>query len=101
MFNQLFRHSYHITKHTNAPLLEERLNYLLYWQELGKPRNTILSIANKLLRIVEYLQLDIKDVVTLAEVEDAADRWSRYSIYKKDHTCLGRKSVLSGMPLIG
>jgi integrase/recombinase XerD len=91
MFNQLFRHGYHITKHTNVPLLEERLNYLRYWQELGKPRNTILSIANKLLRIVEYLQLDIKDVVTLAEVEDAADRWSRYSNHLQKRAYLSRK----------
>lgn len=77
MFNQLLRSSYYITKHVNAPLLEERLNYLQYWHELGKAHSTLTSIAQYLLRIVEYLQLDTQDIVTIEEVEVAADLWAR------------------------
>ena len=78
MFNQLFKYTYCITKHTNAPLLAERLKYLQSWQELGIAHDTLTSIAGHLIRIVDYLQLDTRDVITLEEVEVAADRWARY-----------------------
>ncbi|WHA05797.1 tyrosine-type recombinase/integrase (plasmid) [Candidatus Megaera polyxenophila] len=78
MFNQLFRSSYYVTKHINTPLLEERLNYLQYWHEAGKAHSTLTTIAQYLVRIVEYLQLDTTDIVTIEEVEVAADLWARY-----------------------
>jgi integrase/recombinase XerD len=77
MFNQLFKSNYHITKHINAPLLEARLNYLQYWHELGRSSSTLMTIEQYLIRIVEYLQLDIKNIVTMEEVEVAADLWAR------------------------
>ena len=52
MFDQIFRKTFTINKHLNAPLVEERLEYLKRWHKLGRANNTITSIAQYLLRII-------------------------------------------------
>lgn len=76
MFSQLFNKTYTIKKHFSAPLLEERLNYLKYWVDRGTPLNTIKAIAQNLLRIIEYLHLETANLITIEDVEKAADRWA-------------------------
>ncbi|MDD9335267.1 MAG: hypothetical protein PV347_04445 [Rickettsiaceae bacterium] len=63
MFNKIFKKASTIRKHINAPLLEERLQYLQYWDTLGRSRSTIQSTAQYLLRIIDYLNLETNDVV--------------------------------------
>jgi hypothetical protein len=65
MFNKIFKRDFTINKHMNAPLLEERLKYLQYWDELGRSINTLQSIAQYLLRIVDYLNLESSDIITV------------------------------------
>lgn len=78
MFNKIFNKPYTIRKHINAPLLEERLNYLLYWDKLGRALNTMRTIAQYLLRVIDYLNLGTNNVVTREEIELAACAWARY-----------------------
>jgi len=78
MFNKIFKRPYTVKKHTNFPLLDERLAYLRYWDRRTNSKNTLQSAAQYLLRIVEYLNLENNYVVTINEIENAANRWGRY-----------------------
>ena len=78
MFEQIFRKPYAIKKHLNAPLFEERLEYIKHWHEAGRANATLTSIAQYLLRIIMYLNLEKHRIVTLKEIESAANLWVSY-----------------------
>lgn len=78
MFKQIFKRAYTIKKHTNMPLLEQRLKYLLYWEERGRSAHTHRTIAQYLLRIIEFLGVETNGVITTEEIESAANKWNRY-----------------------
>jgi integrase/recombinase XerD len=78
MFNKIFKRAYTVKKHVHAPLLTERLKYLQYWNERTNSLNTLQSVAQYLLRIVDYLHLKKTGVVTIEQLESAADKWGRY-----------------------
>jgi integrase/recombinase XerD len=78
MFSKIFSKSYTVSKHINAPLLEERLEYLQYWNQLGRATGTLQSIAQYLLRIIDYLHLETNNIVTRKEIELAANTWGNY-----------------------
>ena len=75
---QICKRSYYRERHIHAPLLQERLQYLQYWADRNISHHTLKSIAQYLLRIVEYLHLENGKIITLAEIEKAADRWAKY-----------------------
>jgi integrase/recombinase XerD len=75
---QICKRSYYRQRHIQTPLLQERLQYLQYWADQNMSLHTLKSIAQYLLRIVEYLHLEKYRVVTLAEIEKAATRWAKY-----------------------
>lgn len=78
MFDQLIKRSYYRQKHLKAPLLEERRAYIQYWADQGRSLNTLKTVAENLLRIVEFLHLESYRLVTLEEVENAANDWGSY-----------------------
>ena len=78
MFKKIFKRSHTIQKHFDAPLLEERLKYLQFWDDRTKSLHTLKSIAQILLRIIDFLNLANDNDVTVEEVEIAADCWARY-----------------------
>lgn len=78
-FDQIFiKRSYYREKHLNAPLLEERISYLQYWSERTKSQHSLRSIAQYLLRIVEFLHLENLGIVTLCQIEKSATDWAKY-----------------------
>ena len=79
MFDEINRSAIYRKKHLVAPLLEERLQYLQYLKARGRSLSTIKSVADYLLRIIEFLRLDTKRTVTLKEIETAANIWARYN----------------------
>jgi len=82
MLEKIIKRSYYRKKHLEAPLLDERIQYIQYWADKGRALNTLHEIANYLLRIVEFLHLDSQRVVKLEEIHLAADAWA---IYKYNH----------------
>lgn len=78
LFDQLIRRSYYRQRHLDAPLLNERLLYIQSWADQGKSRDYLKDAANYLLRVVEFLHLKTYRIITLAEVENAANKWSHY-----------------------
>ena len=79
MFEELIKRSYYAKKHMEAPLLAERIQYVQQWIDRGYPRSTVTSVAQYLLRIIEFIPLKTtKRTITIQEVETAADKWASY-----------------------
>lgn len=80
LFNKIFERRHALQCHVNAPLLEERLKYLQYWSDNGATLSTLRFIAHYLLAIIDYLKLQKKEVISLKEIQKAADKWAKRSI---------------------
>jgi len=78
MFEKIIKRSYYRQRHFDAPLLDERIKYIQYWSEKGRSQSTLKAIANNLLRVVEFLHLKTRRIVTLKEVKNAAKSWGSY-----------------------
>lgn len=78
MLEKIIRRPFYKEKHLKAPLLEERLTYLKPLYEQGRTLNYIKMFAEYLLRIVEFLKLKTKRIVTHKEIEKAANCWAKY-----------------------
>ena len=78
MFDQLFKRPYYIRRHINAPLLIERTEYIQNYKQHGRKAKTLLDIAQYLLRVIEFLHLETCHIVTMEEIEKAADEWAKY-----------------------
>jgi len=78
MFDQINKRSFYRKNHLEAPLLEERLIYLESLNNRGNSLTTIKTAACFLLRIIEFLGLKAKKIVTNKEIEEAANSWEQY-----------------------
>ena len=78
MFEKMFKRPHYVKRHINAPLLEERVKYIKYWEELGRSKKTLTTIAQYLLRIVDFLPLETENLITIKQVEEAANNWAKY-----------------------
>lgn len=79
MLKELIKRAYYLKKHLEAPLLEEREYYLRQWADKGAALSSLKSVANYLLRIVEFLQLETASTkVSLERIEQAAKAWAGF-----------------------
>ena len=74
MFEALFTDGGTIDRYRGAPLLEERLSYLLHCAEAGSRLPTLRKIAAHQTSLVHILDLHEDDQVSVARVEAAADK---------------------------
>lgn len=82
MFDQLFERPSAVEHHLHGPLLETRLRYLKHYAQQGASKSTLRTLAQQMLVIIDYLQLDGSNgEISEAEIEDAANRW----INRKHH----------------
>jgi site-specific recombinase XerD len=97
MFDQVIKRAYYLNKHLEAPLLKEREAYLQYWADKGLSRHTLKSIADYLLRIVEFLHLEIEGIITLETLEKAATAWGGFQFnhpMKKSFSNSGKRRFM-------
>ena len=97
MLDQIIRRTYYLNKHIEAPLLKERQDYLQHWASKGVCRHTLKSIADYLLRIVQFLHLEIDSIITLKVVEKAATAWGKFQFnhpMKKSFSKTGEKRFI-------
>ena len=80
MFNQLFQCPKARRLHLSAPLLEERIRYLIYLSEQGFKPLKIRDFASCQLRLIKHLRLEENKMVTYKEITSAANRWALYSM---------------------
>lgn len=76
MFEALFTDGGTIDRYWGAPLLDERLSYLLHCAEAGARLPTLRKIAAHQTSLVHFLDLHAGDRVSVAQVEAAAGQWS-------------------------
>ncbi len=81
MLVQLIKRAYYLQKHLEAPLLKEREDYLQQCADKGAARSTLKSVANYLLRIVQFLPLgDVVEKVSIADIERCAKDWGNLQL---------------------
>lgn len=94
MLDQVIKRAYYLNKHLEAPLLKERQDYLQHWASKGVCRHTLKSIADYLLRIVQFLHLENGGTITVEAVEKAASTWGKFQFnhpMKKSFSKTGEK----------
>lgn len=97
MLDQVIKRAYYLNKHLEAPLLKERQDYLRHWASKGVCRHTLKSIADYLLRIVQFLHLENDGTITLEAVEKAASAWGEFQFnhpMKKSFSKTGEKRFI-------
>jgi site-specific recombinase XerD len=77
MFQKLFKRPHAIKKQLTGPLLEERLQFLVHCEEHGAARSTLREIAIYQLIVIDCLKLLHKGIITLTEIEAAAECWAQ------------------------
>lgn len=90
LLNRLFERRHARKRHTFAPLLHERLQYLQYWDNLKAKDGTLRRIAQYQLLIMDLLPFQTVRMMSIHEIEEAAEKWAknekvrwRNSIYSK------------------
>ncbi len=74
MFQDLFIDRGTIARYRSAPLLEERLSYLMHCAQAGLRPSTLRTIAVDQVRLVRRLGLREAEPVSVSRIESAADR---------------------------
>jgi site-specific recombinase XerD len=98
MLDQVIKRAYYLNKHLEAPLLRERQDYLQQWASKGVCRHTLKSVADYLLRIVQFLHLENDGTITLEAVVKAASEWGKFQFnhpMKKSFSKTGEKRFIS------
>jgi integrase/recombinase XerD len=98
MLQHVIRRAYYLNRHLEAPLLNEREEYLEYLAGTGYYRETLKITAEYLLRIVQFLKLEDGRIITIGEIEKAAAAWAKSPHHhpqkKKFSRSGGKKFVL-------
>jgi len=76
LFNRLFERRHALKRYTFAPLLKERLLYLQQWADLNAKDGTLRKIAQYQLIIMNLLNFFTVRIVSVDEIEDAAEKWA-------------------------
>lgn len=83
LFNQLFERHHALKRQTTAPLLQERLMYLQHRADSGAKKCTLRRIAQYLLLIMDYLHFFSLRMISLKEIERAAEKWAANEAIKR------------------
>lgn len=98
MLDQLIKRAYYLEKHLQAPLLKDREDYLQHLSAKGLSRHTLKSVADYLLRIVQFLHLENSDrIITIQAIEKAAAAWGKFECnhpMKKSYSTTGEKKFI-------
>jgi len=94
MFHKLFERAHALNRYLSAPLYENRLKYLAHCAEQGTAHVTLRRIAMYQLIVIEHLQLTSERIVTLNEVEAAANLWGQKQSQRifKNHNIMFSRS---------
>ena len=77
MLEELFKSPTILSRHRNAPLLEERTCYLASRAGEGYAHGTLLRIARELFQIVQLLHIPFTSKVTSEQLRATGERWAR------------------------
>jgi integrase/recombinase XerD len=80
MFEDLFSYPKVLARHRTGPSVDARERFLAHCAGYGAARGTLLRLANELLVVAERIDVDSGKSYLLADVEAAAERWTRYQL---------------------
>jgi integrase/recombinase XerD len=97
MFDELFTSRQAIDRHSNSPLLEERLRYLAHCGAQGSTISSLRLIAQHLLVFIEQFDLEVEHNVGLEQIQKAANVWvgSRPQAHGMTNCWYGRMRFIS------
>ena len=72
MFETIFSRPCTIAIHQTAPLYEERCRYLLRHAQSGATADTLRAIAHDQLSLINHLNLQANQRISVRQIEDAA-----------------------------
>ena len=78
MFNTLFYYPRVLARHCQGPSAQARERYLTHCADQGAARNTLLRTARELLVIAERLDLTTDQMISIRQVEAAAEHWVQH-----------------------
>lgn len=78
MFNKLYERPSFVQAQINAPLLNERIDYIKSVMKKCKSLSAIQNTANYLLKIIDFLNLKQRRIVTLDEIDKAANNFATH-----------------------
>ncbi len=79
MLEELFRYPKVLSRHREAPLLNEREQFLQHCAKEGMARSTLISIARELRIIVQRLEVTASErPLTRTQINAAAECWARH-----------------------
>jgi Phage integrase, N-terminal SAM-like domain len=79
MLDIIFRTPSALKRHRSVPLVKEREVFLMHLLRQGSSRPAVRTVAILLLHIIRVMKLRKMRDIPLAEVQEAANRWARYS----------------------
>jgi integrase/recombinase XerD len=82
MLISLFKYPAVLDRHRNAPLYEERNNYLRYRAQQGCKQKSLLRIARELLQISKLMQMSTGLMVSTQQIEVMAEKWARRQYHR-------------------
>lgn len=82
MFEKIYSRKNNILRHSQAPLLNERIKYLQYWEKNGAVKATLRRIAQIILSIAENFNWKCKRLFTIEEINEAAKKWDKQRLKK-------------------
>lgn|GEM_PF-2536968 len=75
LFSRLFKLPRALKRHVNAPLLDERLEYLQILEDNGATKKYLQRIAQNLLVIMDYLEFFELRSISIKEIKIAYECW--------------------------
>jgi hypothetical protein len=75
MIDKIFTFESTRSRHREAPLFNERNQYLSYMLDHGVSRNRLRTISSMLLHVVRLMAMDHLRMVSVEEVREAGHRW--------------------------
>ena len=80
MFEDLFTSPKAFARHRTGRSAEARERFLAHCAGYGAAHSTLLRLANELLVVAERIDVDSGKGYSLADVEAAAERWTRFQL---------------------
>jgi len=81
VFETLFKYQGVVARHRSGPFPDLRERFLIHCADQGLAHATLLHVANELLVVAGRMDLTAERLITLAEIEAAADK-SQISIWE-------------------
>jgi site-specific recombinase XerD len=84
MFEQLFTYRGVVSRHQEAPLVQERERYLVARAAVGLASDTLRNLAQELRIIAQTLELPADGPIDAATINVAAERWVQSQLHKQN-----------------